>query len=165
MELIDWKRDRGQIGWESLLFIGSANALGMLVWEHCGTARIAGLCLSDVALMPVPVAIAVIALFTVLVHLIIPTNTAIIAIMLPTLAALAAIMGTNPAALAIPMGFSVSVTSLLPLDVVCLVTLASGYYRIIDMMRPGVIVSLAWVLIMTLLMLCIAKSMGLFSIL
>ena len=90
------------------------------------------------------------------IHLLIPVNTAIVAVLL-----LAGTMGVNPAVLAIPMGFSVSAAFLLPLDAVPLVTYPAGYYRMFDMFKPGCLISVVWVVVMTLVMFAIAVPLGL----
>ena len=143
------------------LLIGASNALGMAIWETGGAAWIAHACLGGVAGMPLAGVIAVISLFTVVIHLLIPVNTAIVAVLLPALAALAGTMGVNPAVLAIPMGFSVSAAFLLPLDAVPLVTYPAGYYRMYDMFKPGCLISVVWVVVMTLVMFAIAVPLGL----
>ena len=161
VELLTWEQDKGRIGWDSLMLIGASNALGMAIWETGGAAWIAHACLSGVAGMPLAGVIAVISLFTVVIHLLIPVNTAIVAVLLPALAALAGTMGVNPAVLAIPMGFSVSAAFLLPLDAVPLVTYPAGYYRMFDMFKPGCLISVVWVVVMTLVMFAIAVPLGL----
>ena len=118
-------------------------------------------CLGGIAGLPLWLMIAVISAFTVAVHLIIPVNTAIVAVMLPALVALAGTIGTNAAILAIPMGFSVSAALLLTLDTVSLVSYNSGYYKMGDMFKPGIFISIAWVIIMPLIMLAIARPIGL----
>ena len=161
VELLTWEQDKGRIGWDSLMLIGASNALGMAIWETGGAAWIAHACLGGVAGMPLAGVIAVISLFTVVIHLLIPVNTAIVAVLLPALAALAGTMGVNPAVLAIPMGFSVSAAFLLPLDAVPLVTYPAGYYRMFDMFKPGCLISVVWVVVMTLVMFAIAVPLGL----
>ena len=161
VELLTWEQDKGRIGWDSLMLIGASNALGMAIWETGGAAWIAHACLGGVAGMPLAGVIAVISLFTVVIHLLIPVNTAIVAVLLPALAALAGTMGVNPAVLAIPMGFSVSAAFLLPLDAVPLVTYPAGYYRMYDMFKPGCLISVVWVVVMTLVMFAIAVPLGL----
>lgn len=161
LPLISWERDKNKVGWDVLLLIGAANALGMTMWEHGAAAWLADACLGGVAGLPVFGVIAVISVFTVAVHLLIPVNTAIVAVLLPALAALAGNMGVNPAVLAIPMGFSVSAAFLLPLDPVPLITFPAGYYKMYDMFKPGVFISVAWVAVMCLAMLAIAAPLGL----
>ena len=161
VELLTWEQDKGRIGWDSLMLIGASNALGMAIWETGGAAWIAHACLGGVAGMPLAGVIAVISLFTVVIHLLIPVNTAIVAVLLPALVALAGTMGVNPAMLAIPMGFSVSAAFLLPLDAVPLVTYPAGYYRMYDMFKPGALLSAFWVAVMTAAILIIAVPLGL----
>lgn len=81
--------------------------------------------------------------------------------LLPTLVSFAQMKGLNPALLAIPMGFSVSASLLLPLGPVPLVTYPGGYYRMFDLFRPGLVLTLAWVVVMTACMLFIASPLGL----
>ena len=143
------------------MVVGSANSLGVLLWEQGAASWIASNCLGGIAGMPLWMMIAVISAFTVVVHLIIPVNTAIVAVMLPALVALAGAMNTNAALLAIPMGFSVSAALLLPLDPVSLVSYNSGYYKMGDMFKPGIFISIAWIAVVPVIMLAIARPLGL----
>lgn len=161
VELIDWGRDKDRIGWDILMLIGASNALGMTIFDSGGASWIVNACLGDISGLPLVGVIAAISLFTVGIHLLIPVNTAIVAVLLPALVVLAEGLGVNPAVFAVPMGFSVSAALLLPLDSVTLVTYPSGYYRMYDMFRPGLWISAFWVVVMVLLMLLIAKPLGL----
>ena len=161
IQLIDWERDKCRIGWDILMLIGASNALGMIIWEQGGASWIANACLGDISDLPLAGVIAAISIFTIVIHLLIPVNTAIVAVLLPALAALAGTMGVNPAVLAIPMGFSVSAALLLPLDPVPLVTYPAGYYKMFDMFKPGCLISVVWVVVMTLIMFAIAVQLGL----
>lgn len=161
INLVQWAGDSHKVGWEVLMVVGSANSLGVLLWEQGAASWIASNCLGDIAGMPLWMMIAVISAFTVVVHLIIPVNTAIVAVMLPALVALAGAMNTNAALLAIPMGFSVSAALLLPLDPVSLVSYNSGYYKMGDMFKPGIFISIAWIAVVPVIMLAIARPLGL----
>ena len=77
------------------------------------------------------------------------------------MAAIASSMGITPAIPAIPLSFSVSAAVLLPLDSVSLVTYQAGYYKMTDMFRPGLIISVAWVVITVAVMYLIARPLGL----
>ena len=57
--------------------------------------------------------------------------------------------------------FTASCAFLLPLDAVPLVTYGKGYYRMFDMLVPGAIISMAWVVVMTALLLLIGPWLGL----
>lgn len=161
IDLIRWKEDRNRVGWDILLLIGASTAIGKIIWQEGGSAWLANVCLGDIAALPTAGIIAAICLFVVAIHLLIPVNTAIVAVLLPTLVSFAQMKGLNPALLAIPMGFSVSASLLLPLGPVPLVTYPGGYYRMFDLFRPGLVLTLAWVVVMTACMLFIASPLGL----
>lgn len=161
IDLIDWKNDKNRIGWDIMMLIGASTALGKIIWQTGGSLWIANTCLGDITILPVAGIIAIICVFTIAIHLIIPVNTAIVAVMLPTLVSLATLKGINPALLAIPMGFSVSASLLLPLGPVPLVTFPSGYYKMFDLFKPGCIISIVWIVVMTAAMLFVAQPLGL----
>jgi sodium-dependent dicarboxylate transporter 2/3/5 len=56
--------------------------------------------------------------------------------------------------------FSASCAFLLPLDAVPLVTYGKGYYRMFDMLLPGAIVTIAWVVVQTALLLIVWPWIG-----
>ena len=146
--LVNWNRDGGRVGWDIIMLVGAANALGMIIWESGGALWIADRCLGGVA-------------FTVVIHLLIPIAPALIAVLLPAVVALAGNMGVSPALLALPMGFSASASLLLPIETITLVTYPAGYYRMFDMFRPGMLIALCWVAVMTALMLLVGRPLGL----
>lgn len=159
--LVDWKNDGKKIGWDIIMLVGAANALGMIIWETGGALWIANACLGGVGSLPLPVMIAAIAMFTVAIHLLIPIAPALIAVLLPAMVALANNIGLSPALLALPMGFSASASLLLPIETITLVTYPAGYYRMFDMFRPGIVISVIWSVVVTCLMLLIGKPLGL----
>jgi sodium-dependent dicarboxylate transporter 2/3/5 len=57
--------------------------------------------------------------------------------------------------------FTTSCAFLLPLDAVPLVTFSKGYYRMFDMFVPGVLISIVWVIVMTLLLRFVGPIAGL----
>jgi sodium-dependent dicarboxylate transporter 2/3/5 len=50
---------------------------------------------------------------------------------------------------------------LIPLDPVPMLTFSKGYYRMFDMLRPGALISLVWVVVMTGLLVLVGPSIGL----
>jgi len=49
---------------------------------------------------------------------------------------------------------------LLPLDAVALITYGKGYYRMRDMLAPGSLISIVWIVWITLLMLVLGPYLG-----
>lgn len=161
ISFIDWSRDRSKIGWDILFLVGAANSLGVSLWQNGAAEWIASLTLGGMQGLPLVLIIAIVSLFTIAIHLVIPVNTPIVGVILPPVAALAAGLGINPAVLALPLGFSVSAAVLLPLDAVSLVTYQAGYYKMSDMFKPGIIISIGWVIVCVILMYLIATPLGL----
>ena len=94
------------------------------------------------------------------IHLVLPIGPVINLVLIPPIALLATESGYNPALLALPVAFTASCAMLLPIDPVPLLTYAKGYYRAIDLARPGTVISVFWVVVMTALMLLIAPLIG-----
>ena len=103
-----------------------------------------------------------ISAFTVVVHLAIPIAPVINSVLIPPIVLLAMGSGQSPALYALPVAFTASCAFLLPLDAVPLITYARGYYRTIDMLVPGAVISLVWVAWMTVLMVLLGPRLGFF---
>ena len=69
--------------------------------------------------------------------------------------------GVNPVLYALPVVYTASCAFLLPMDAVPLITYSKGYYRMFDMFRPGVIISVLWVVLMTAMLMLIGPLVGL----
>ena len=160
MSYLEWNRDKNHIGWGILMLIGACNALGMIIFDTGGAAWIVEHYLSGLASLSPLWIVAVVSLFTVVIHLLVPVNTALVAIIAPALVVMAQGMGLNPALFMIPMGFSVSAALLLPLDPVPLVTFPAKYYRMGDMFIPGCFITVAWVIVMCAIMFTLATGLG-----
>ena len=96
--------------------------------------------------------ILLITAFTVVIHLLLPIAPVIKAVLIPPIAILAADAGRYPALYGLPVAFTASCAFLLPLDAVPLITYGKGYYRMLDMLLPGVLISICWILLITLLL-------------
>ena len=81
--------------------------------------------------------------------------------MIPPIMALAIAIGQPPILLVLPVIFTASFAFLLPLDAVALITYSKGYYRMTDMLWPGLVISVFWVIVLTGLMLLVVPWLGL----
>lgn len=159
VRLLAWPHAQRNIGWDALLLIGSVTSLGAAA-SSSGLAKYLVGALPDMALWSVPAVVALISAVTVLIHLPVPINPAIVGVLIPPIALLAASTGQNPALYTLPVVFTASCAMLLPLDAVSVITYSKGYYRMTDMLVPGMIVSVVWVILMTLLMTWVAPLIG-----
>ncbi len=105
--------------------------------------------------------VAIVSAFTVVIHLALPIGPVINSVLIPPLALLALSTGQNPALYALPVAFTASCAFLLPLDAVPLLTYGKGYYRMLDMLAPGAILSVCWVVLITTLVVLLGPVVGL----
>jgi sodium-dependent dicarboxylate transporter 2/3/5 len=161
MNLLTWPRAQRTIGWDALLLIGSVTSLGAAA-ASTGLAKYLVGTLPDMQMWPVYAAVALISAVTVVIHLPVPVNPAIIGVLIAPIALLAMSTGQNPALYTLPVVFTASCAMLLPLDAVTVITYSKGYYRMTDMLLPGTIISVFWVILMTLLMVWVAPLVGIY---
>ena len=162
MRLFTWKDVERGIGWEALLMIGGVTALGAASVETGLAQWLVDGSLGGLEDWSTVGVVALVSAFTVVIHLALPIGPVINSVLIPPLAILALSTGQNPALYALPVAFTASCAFLLPLDAVPLVTYTRGYYRMLDMLVPGTILSVGWVLLITVLMVWLGPMVGLF---
>lgn len=156
-----WKQAERGTGWDALLMIGGVTSIGAAT-ANTGLAKwLVDHSLSGIQDWQPAAAIAAISAFTVVVHLVLPIAPVINAVMIPPIVFLAKESGHNPALYGLPVAFTASCAFLLPLDAVALVTYGKGYYRMFDMFVPGALISIAWVAVMTALLIALGPVLGL----
>jgi solute carrier family 13 (sodium-dependent dicarboxylate transporter), member 2/3/5 len=161
MNFFTWKEAQQATGWDVLLLLFAVTSMGA-VSSSSGLAQwLVDVTLGDVAGWPIIGMLATISVFTVVIHLMLPIAPVINAVMIPPIMILGQAAGIDPVLLALPVIFTASCAFLLPLDAVPLVTFGKGYYKMFDMLLPGTIISIAWVILMTVLMLIVGPMIGL----
>lgn len=161
IRLFTWREAQEHTGWEVLLLIGAVTSLGALSRDSGFAEWLVATFLSGLVSWHWIAILVVISAFTVVIHLLLPINPVIPAVLIPPLMILARDAGLNPALFALPVIFSASCAFLLPLDAVPLVTFGKGYYRMFDMLPVGSVLSLIWVLVMTVLLVLVGPLIGL----
>jgi sodium-dependent dicarboxylate transporter 2/3/5 len=156
-----WKQVERATGWDTLLMIAGVSSIGAASVETGLAKWIVEASMSGLHGWPPVAVVAAISVFTVVIHLVLPIGPVINATLIPPIALLATAAGQNPVLYALPVAFTASCAFLLPLDPVPLLTYTRGYYRMLDMLLPGAILSAIWVVVMTALMLVVAPAVGL----
>ncbi len=158
--ILNWKQAQAGTGWEALLLVGGVTSLGN---ASVGTGLAQWLVdssLGGIADWTPMAVIALISTFTVLIHLVLPINPVIVTVLIPPLTILAQNTGVNPALYALPVAFTASCAFLLPIDAVPLLTYGKGYYKMLDMLGPGIVLSILWVIMMTILLPIVGPMLG-----
>ena len=161
MQLFTWKEVERGIGWEALLMVGGVTALGAASVETGLAQWLVDGSLSGLEDWNALWVVAIVSAFTVVIHLALPIGPVINSVLIPPLALLALSTGQNPALYALPVAFTASCAFLLPLDPVPLLTYGKGYYRMLDMLAPGSILSVCWVVLITTLVVLLGPVVGL----
>ena len=162
MSLMTWKDVQQGTGWDVLLMIAGVTSLGAASAQTGLAKWLVDTTLGGLPQHSVVALIALISIFVVLIHLVLPIGPVIVAVVVPPIVRLAQAAGVNPALYALPVIFTASCAFLLPVDAVTLVTYSRGYYRMLDMLKPGLIISAAWVVVMTALMAFLGPRLGFF---
>jgi sodium-dependent dicarboxylate transporter 2/3/5 len=156
-----WREAQSATGWEVLLLLFAVTSMGA-VSSSSGLAQwLVDATLGDVAGWHIVWILFAISVFTVVIHLMLPIAPVINAVMIPPIMILGTAAGLDPVLFALPVIFTASCAFLLPLDAVPLVTFGKGYYKMFDMLLPGAIISVVWVILMTVLMLIVGPLIGL----
>jgi sodium-dependent dicarboxylate transporter 2/3/5 len=161
ISLFTWKEAQGVVGWDTLLLIMGITSLGDASSKSGLAKWLADTTFGGLEGSSAVMIVLGISAFTVVIHLMLPIAPVINAVMIPPLMALATATGQNPALYALPVIFTASCAFLLPLDAVPLVTYSKGYYKFYDMWKPGLVISIIWVIVMTAAMLTIGPLLGL----
>jgi sodium-dependent dicarboxylate transporter 2/3/5 len=159
--LLEWRQVERGTGWDTLLMIAGVSSLGAASVQTGLAKWIVERSMGGIAGWPSLLIVVAVSAFTVVVHLVLPIGPVINATLIPPIAVLATETGQNPVLYALPVAFTASCAFLLPLDPVPLLTYTRGYYRMLDLLRPGVVVSAIWVVVVTALMMVVAPLVGL----
>lgn len=90
-----------------------------------------------------------------------PVNQALIAILIPIAISISGLIGLSPVYLALVVAFCVHISILLPLDAVPLIIFPTGYYKMYEMFKPGLIISIIWLVIIVAVLNTIGAAIGL----
>jgi sodium-dependent dicarboxylate transporter 2/3/5 len=161
LRLLTWHRAMQMVSWDALFMIGGITSLGVACRETGLAQWFVDHTLGGMNAWHPILIIAAISTVTVLIHLVIPILPAVVAVLVPPIVLLAQQSGQSPALYALPVIFTASCGFLLPLDAVSLITYRTGYYRMTDMLLPGAIISLFWVILMTALIYGLGPAIGL----
>jgi len=163
IDVLTWGDASRSIGWEALLMIGGVTSIGLASRDTGLTTWVVSSIFDGIAGVSTLWLLLGIGIFTVLIHLVVPIGPVVNVVMIPPIVALAIALGLPPMLLALPVIFTASCAFLLPLDAVALITYSKGYYRMTDMLLPGLVISVFWVIILTILMMVLVPKLGLIS--
>jgi len=161
IDLCKWDDVKGKIAFDVLFLVGASNALAMAIVSTKAAAWISNSFLGGLGGVGIIGLLFAVTAFGIFSHLLIPAGSAVLAIAIPVLSILAVKIGVSPIALTLPVAFTASCVFLMPLDPIPLTTYDYKYWKMTDMIKPGIIISLAWIVINVIFM-YVAQMIGIF---
>ena len=160
--VISWKKAESAINWGGIILVVAGLSLGKAVHATGAAQWLAYVAFHQLgALHPVVIVFAVVFGVSLL-KVIFSSNTVTGAIMVPLLIALAAQIGLDPVLVALPAGITASLAFILvtstPTNVI---PYSSGYFSIMDMVRAGLLMTVAASLCVTLSICVVGRLCGL----
>lgn len=160
IDIFNWKRDGKDINWDPIMLVGGSVGLATTLWKTGAASYISDNFLGIFASMPLVVLLAVLAVFTMVIQLLVPASSAVVAVLGAPLLALAVKQGLPPASLVVALGICSSASMLTPINPNYLILCKSGYARVKDMYTLGIPVCIAWVIVLVVVMYVIGRPLG-----
>ena len=151
------------VDWPGIMLVGSATAIAMTLSSTGASEWIATMLTNALGGMSIPMVILTVSVFAIFIHVIVPTGGALVALFVPIMAGVAANLGMSPAILALIIGYTVSCVFLVPLDPIPLATYGYKYWKMIDMTKVGLIISIVWIALLFVFMVA-ANSFGIYPL-
>ncbi len=151
------------VGWHGIMLVAGATAVAMCLTSTGASKWIADMLQGVLGGMGAFGVIVIVVLFAQFIHFLIPTGGALVSVMVPIMAAVAQGIGMSPVILALIIGYTVSNCFLMPLDPIPLATYGYGYWKMGDMTKYGLIVTIVWSILLVIFMVA-ANGMGIYPV-
>ena len=161
IDVINWQEANKSIAWEVLMIVGTSSVLAAVMQSQGAATWIAQGLLGHVGGFGMLALLFFVIAYGIFSHYILPVANATLAVSIPVIAELSHAMGINPAIMIVPLAYTGSCVFLIPIDPIPLTTYKYNYWKMMDMMKPGFVVSVLWVLLLTGCM-YVATGAGLF---
>lgn len=145
VDLMDWDRAKSAISWDSIFLMGAANAIAMILAQKGAAKWLSDTLLGGLAGSSLFTMLCIITAFGIFSHILVPVANAVLSVCVPIVAALASKAAVDPLLLVLPLGFTASAVFIIPLDPIPLTTYGYGYWKLPEMAKPGLVVSLFWI--------------------
>ncbi len=147
IEVMTWNEFVQGVSWEVVLMIGGVNAVAAGIMSTGAATWIVDSVMGGAANWSYPMLAGVTATVMAILHAICPVGPAICGMATVPISGLATLIGGSPVVLTIIVAFGAGITFLLPLDCVPLITYGKGYYKMADMIKAGIIPTIAVILV------------------
>lgn len=139
MNLLDWKTFNKNVNYDALFMLGSITALVGGLTSSGATEWLVDTIVPDMSGKSLVLVFLTCSLIAAVVHMVIPSGTPAFMLAAVPMLGIAMDAGVSGAALMLMAAFWSGETYMLPFDGVCLLTYSTGFYKINDMAKIGIV--------------------------
>ena len=142
-----WKEFCAGVSWEIFLMGGATIMIGSLARSSGLVQLLADTLQANFAGLSAPMLVILLGVVVTLILVIMPVGPATVSMLVTPVYALAEALGVNPVLAVITLGMFASNSTILPLNSIMLLSFAPGYWKIPDLIKTGLLVTLVWLLL------------------
>ncbi|MCL2106507.1 MAG: DASS family sodium-coupled anion symporter [Oscillospiraceae bacterium] len=162
VRLLDYDYVKQKLDWTVIIMTGASIAFAATMLSTGASQWIADMTLMRFANVHPVVLVFVIAIFTTLIHLLIPSCPALVGVLVPTVISFAAKAEMPAMMLFLPVAFNVSTYWLLPFDPLPMMCFPEKYFSIKDFFKAGLPAHIALILVSVGIVMFFGKPLGFF---
>lgn len=140
----DWKEFSAGVPWEIFLMGGATITLGSLARSTGIVQLLADSLQANFASLSPPMLVLLIGTVVTLILVVMPVGPATVSMLVMPIYAMVSAIGLNPVMAVITLGIFASNSCILPLNAVQLLSFSTGYWKITDLMKAGILVTIVW---------------------
>jgi sodium-dependent dicarboxylate transporter 2/3/5 len=164
-QTVEWKDALKNLDWESLIFLVGSIALGYLLYNTHTADLIAGGFFQLTGNLNLYLYVFVFCAFTIVMHVMLSSNTVTGTVIIPLLISFAQHMGVSPWYVSAPAIYCISLAFILPTESPTnIITYNTGYYELKDMLRIGTVLTIASMVIISLFLIGFGMLTGLYTV-
>lgn len=160
INILNYQYILDKLDWTLIIMIGVSGTFGAGMTKTGAALWMANGILGPFADSSFFVLMCVVVIFTVLIHIVVPSNPALVGILVPTFAAYAVANSIDPMLLFLPFAFTVSASWFFPFDPVPILTWPEGYYSMGDFFKVGVVAHIFMAALVIVWMVVYCKPLG-----
>ena len=145
-----WKEFCAGVSWDIFLMGGATIELGNLARSSGLVQLLADVLQANFAGLAPSLVIMLLGAVVTLILVLMPVGPATVSMLVMPVFALSEAIGVNSVMMVIVLGMFASNSSILPLNAIMLLAFAPGYWKIPDLMKTGILVTIVWLLLAAL---------------
>lgn len=161
IDILTWKQFNDGVSWGVVLMVGAITGMASAIMSTGATQWMVDTIFANAASWGSTQFTFINAILGAVLHCIVPSGPAIVGLAVSPLAIIAQSVGANVQAVVVSFTIFATVTFVLPVDLIPLITYDRGYWKFSDMIKVGIIPTIALILFMTFILPLWAGVLGL----